>query len=198
VNIAHAHYARPAYDQRKWLLGKIHDVAKRLGMDEQTRRDFMMELVGENSCRDMTHLQLKKVLWALTHKTPRSPDRPTGGAMTPIGDVVRKTTDYILKKSAVGSGGGPAGRAPSRSGRDERLPDEISTIEQTQMIEHLFADIELMNPGRLPRTWRTGFCKRQCGRVWPQTRAQANKIIEALKSMRDRGWKPKEKEAALP
>jgi hypothetical protein len=167
---------RPAYDQRRWLQGKIHDVAKRLGMPEQDRRDFMMDLVGENSCRDMTHPQLKKVLWALTHKTDRSPSHRPVTAMTPIGEVVRKTTDYILK----------------RSGRDERLPDEISTIEQTRMIEHLFADIETMNPDRLPRTWRTGFCKRQCGRVWPQTRAQANKIIEALKSMRDRGWKPKE------
>jgi hypothetical protein len=195
VNVAYTHHARPAYDQRRWLQGKIHDVAKRLGMPEQDRRDFMMDLVGENSCRDMTHPQLKKVLWALTHKTDRSPSHRPVTAMTPIGDVVRKTTDYILKKSAVGSGGGPAGRAPSRSGRDERLPDEISTIEQTRMIEHLFADIETMNPGRLARTWRTGFCKRQCGRVWPQTRAQANKIIEALKSMRDRHWHPKEKEA---
>jgi hypothetical protein len=171
------------YDQRKWLLGKIHDVAKRLGMDEPTRRDFQMDLVGENSCRDMTHQQLKKVLWALTHKSgadlrAAAAIRRGGPAcppMTPIGDVVGKAKEYILR----------------RTGRDERMPDEPVTIEQKRMIDALFQDIEVQNPGRLPGTWRTAFCKRQCRCVWPQTRAQANKIIEALKAMRARGWKPK-------
>ena len=79
-----------------------------------------------------------------------------------------------------------------RTGRDERLPDEVVTIEQKRMIDALFADIEVQNPGRLPADWRTEFSKRQCRCVWPQSRADANKIVEALKKMRDRGWRPKE------
>jgi hypothetical protein len=164
---------RPAYDQRRWLQGKIHDVAKRLGMPEQDRRDFMMDLVGENSCRDMTHPQLKKVLWALTHKTDRSPSHRPVTAMTPIGEVVRKTTDYILK----------------RSGRDERLPLAISSIEQGKMIEALFADLEL--GACPPKGWRSALSMRVCKRPWPQTRSEANRLIECLKNMRSRNWHPR-------
>ena len=179
-----AQHARPMYDQRKWLLGKIHDVAKRLGMDDPSRRDFQMELVGENSCRDMSNHQLKKVLYALTHQSgaeirQAAMTAVAARSMTPLGSLVEGAKQYILR----------------RSGRDERLPDEVVTIEQTRMIEHLFADLETLNPG-LARTWRTAFCKRQCGRVWPQTRHQANQLIEALKSMRARGWRPKERGAA--
>ena len=36
---------------------------------------------------------------------------------------------------------------------------------------------------------RMNFCRRVCGEPWPQTRNEANKIIEALKAMRARGWK---------
>lgn len=193
MNAARKYWSRrpgekPAYNKRHWLMGKIHDLAKRLGMPDPDRRDFMMQLVGENSCRDMNERQLMKVLQALQSDEGRAVSAAVSRPMTPIGDAVKT---YMLKRP-VGSGGGPAGRAPSRSGRDERQPDEIVTIEQTQMIEHLFTDIETMNPGRLARTWRSAFCKRQCGRVWPQTRAQANRVIEGLKSMRSRGWKPKE------
>ena len=172
--------ARPMYDQRKWLLGKIHDVAKRLGMDDATRRDFQMELVGENSCRDMSHQQLKKVLYALTHRSGTELRAAAASKpMTPIGSLVEGAMGkaYVLHSK--------------RHGRDERMPGEPVTIEQKKMIDALFTDIEVQNPGRLPATWRTAFCKRQCGRVWPQTRAQANKIIEALKAMRARGWHPK-------
>lgn len=193
-------HGRPMYDQRKWLTGKIHDVAKRLGMDDPSRRDFMMDLVGENSCRDMSNHQMKKVLYALTHKSGtelrQAYSGPVGAKpMTPIGEVVSKTKEYILRRGGSGTAQqeGASRCAPTRSGRDERMPDEPVTIEQGKLIEQLFADIEVQNPGRLARTWRPAFCKRQCGRVWPQTRAQANKILEALKAMRLRGWHPKEK-----
>ena len=178
-----AQHARPMYDQRKWLLGKIHDVAKRLGMDDPTRRDFQMDLVGENSCKDMTHQQLKKVLWALTHKSGAEIRAASGAAskgLTPIGSLVEGAMGkaYVLHSK--------------RTGRDERLPDEVVTVEQKRMIDALFADIEVQNSGRLPADWRTEFSKRQCRRVWPQSRADANKIVEALKKMRDRGWHPKQ------
>ena len=32
------------------------------------------------------------------------------------------------------------------------------------------------------------------GHPWPQTRAEANKLIEALKAMRQRGWRPNDVE----
>ncbi len=35
---------------------------------------------------------------------------------------------------------------------------------------------------------RTGFNRRTCGAPWPQTREQANRIIEALKAMKARGY----------
>lgn len=77
-----------------------------------------------------------------------------------------------------------------RTGRDERRPEELATIEQTRLIEHLFADLELRAVGPLPRGWRTALCKRICGHVWPQSRREANAVVEALKAMRDRGWRP--------
>lgn len=154
---------RPMYDQRKWMLGKIHEVATLMKIDDASRRAWQLEFVGVESCKDMDNLQLKKVLNALTHHTK-------------AGKPPRTDKQYVL-----------------RSGRDERMPDEPVTIEQKHMIDALFADIEVQNPGRLARDWRTGFCKRQIRCVWPQTRAQANKITEALKAMRDRHWHPKEK-----
>ena len=167
----------PPYDQRRWLLGKVHAVAARLGMPDQDRRDFMMQLVGENSCRDMTERQLIQVLQALQGDEGRASTRAASKPLTPIGSLVESATGKLYRL---------------RSGRDERMPDEPVTIEQKKMIDVLFADIEVQNTGRLPATWRTAFCKRQCRCVWPQTRAQANKIIEALKAMRARGWHPKE------
>ena len=50
------------YNKRLWLLGKVHAVANRLGMPDPQRRDFMLSLVGENSCRDMSERQLVQVL----------------------------------------------------------------------------------------------------------------------------------------
>lgn len=171
-------HARPMYDQRKWAMGKIHEVADRLKIDDASRRSWQRDLVGVESCKDMDVAQLKKVLWALTHKTKADKPARTTTGLTPIGSLVESATGKLYRL---------------RSGRDERMPDEPITIEQQRMLEHLFLDIETLNPGRLERTWRSEFCKRQCRRVWPQSRAQANKIIEALKSMRDRGWRPKEK-----
>lgn len=158
-----AQHARPMYDQRKWMLAKIHEVAARLKIDDASRRAWQLEFIGVESCKDMDNLQLKKVMNALTHHTK-------------AGKPPRKDKEYVL-----------------RSGRDERLPDEPVTVEQKRMIDALFADVEAQNPGRLDRDWRTAFCKRQVRCVWPQTRSQANKIIEALKAMRLRGWHPKEK-----
>ena len=52
------------------------------------------------------------------------------------------------------------------------------------MIHHLFDDLGIVGVGLA----RMNFCRRVCQKPWPQTRAEANQIIEALKAMRARGW----------
>lgn len=81
---------------------------------------------------------------------------------------------------------------PKRRGRDERQPEELLSVEQNRMICHLFDDLSISGIGLA----RMNFCRRTCGSTWPQTRAQGNKIIEALKAMRDRGWKGREEAGA--
>lgn len=78
----------------------------------------------------------------------------------------------------------PRLRPPKRRGRDERQPQELLTVEQNRMIAHLFDDLSISGVGLA----RMNFCRRTCGSTWPQTRAQGNQIIEALKAMRARGW----------
>lgn len=76
-----------------------------------------------------------------------------------------------------------------RPGRDERLPDEPATLEQQEKISELFAAINVHESGL-----RMRLCIRACGHPWAQTRAEANKIMEMLKAMAARGWRPKEAE----
>lgn len=77
-------------------------------------------------------------------------------------------------------------RASRRPGRDERLPDEPVTMEQLEKIEELFAAIEVQDSAL-----RMQLCRRACRNPWAQTRAEGNKIVEMLKAMAARGWRPK-------
>lgn len=74
-----------------------------------------------------------------------------------------------------------------RPGRDERLPDEPVTMEQLEKIEELFAAIEVQDSAL-----RMQLCRRACRNPWAQTRAEGNKIVEMLKAMAARGWRPRE------
>lgn len=74
-----------------------------------------------------------------------------------------------------------------RPGRDERQPDELVTDEQKTKINELFDQLGIAAVGQA----RMNFSRRTCGSTWPQTREQANKIVEALKAMAARGWKAK-------
>lgn len=76
-------------------------------------------------------------------------------------------------------------RRKGRPGRDERQPDELVTTEQTQKISELFDLLGIAAVGQA----RMNFSRRTCGSTWPQTREQANKVIEGLKAMEARGWK---------
>lgn len=90
----------------------------------------------------------------------------------------------------VGGTRATGAKGATRSGRDERQPEELASIEQTRMISHLFDDLKISGVGLA----RMNFCRRVCGSSWPQTRSQANKVIEGLKAMRARGWKPQKAE----
>ena len=99
-------------------------------------------------------------------------------------------TKVWQRLTSLAKDAGLAGRAGQarrgRPGRDERLPDEPVTPEQLEKIEELFAAIEVQDSAL-----RMQLCRRACGRPWAQTRAEGNKIIECLKSMHRRGWRPR-------
>lgn len=54
---------------------------------------------------------------------------------------------------------------------------------QLKMIEHQFEQLGFFEEER-----RQGFCKRMIKKPWPQTRAEANKVFEALKAMIARNY----------
>ena len=72
-----------------------------------------------------------------------------------------------------------------RTGRDERLPEDLPTLDQGELIGTIIARLGFptrTTPGSL------ALCRRMCGQAWPQTRAKANQVIEGLKAMHARGW----------
>jgi hypothetical protein len=76
-----------------------------------------------------------------------------------------------------------------RTGRDERLPAEPPTLEQFELIQNLNKLLGLS----LKQSRALG--QRILHRAWPQTREEANKIIEGLKAMQRRGWRPTQETA---
>jgi len=82
-------------------------------------------------------------------------------------------------------------RRSRRQRRDDGLPGELPTSEQMKKIRHLFEDLGWHETER-----RQGFAKRQCnGHPWPQDRAEANQLIEALKAMVRRGYRERKPRA---
>lgn len=153
-----------APSSRGQLLRAIHAQARTLGMDDDTRRELQRNLTGAESCADMDVRQLRAVYHRLASLS----------AALPAG-----AKPYFLKKDG--------GRR--RPGRDERQPEEPITAEQMAKIKHLCEHVNFAGP--LLRNF-SSWCKRTCGQAWPQTRAEGNKVIEALKAMERRGWKARE------
>lgn len=99
--------------------------------------------------------------------------------------------DKVLRRFQEMGWQGPGqlagGRRPSRSARTppaESGPGELVTPGQQGMLKHLWEDM-----GWPPGERRQAFAKRLCdGLPWPQTRAQASRLIEALKAMVKRGY----------
>lgn len=71
----------------------------------------------------------------------------------------------------------PPAHAPRRD------PDGSPYPAQLKMIEHHFEQLGFDEAER-----RQGFCRRVIKKPWPQTRAEANKIFEALKAMVARNY----------
>lgn len=143
---------------RKKLIAGIHAQASALHLDDDTRRDLQQQLVGVASTKDMTVPQLSSV-W--------------------------------LRLSVLANDAGLARpkRRTSRPGRDERQPAEPPTKEQLEKIDHLYEHLGVRGADAI------GLCRRitrsidkRDGFPWPQTREQANKVIEGLKAMEKRGW----------
>lgn len=61
-------------------------------------------------------------------------------------------------------------------------PSALVTPAQQKRIRDLYAAIAWDEPRQ------RGFNRRVCGKPWPQTRSDANKIVEALKAMMARGY----------
>jgi len=50
-------------DTRKKLLGLAHLADKKLGLDDQARRDVQREVTGQQSCRELSDTALRRLLW---------------------------------------------------------------------------------------------------------------------------------------
>lgn len=89
-----------------------------------------------------------------------------------------------------------SGQRSARSGRDERLPNELVTKEMSYKITELLIVLGFDDNTGIMQA--RPLIKRICGAWWPQTRKSANVTIEALKSMIKRGWKPRKAEGSRP
>lgn len=152
-------------DRRKLIAG-IHAQAHALQLDDETRRDIQLKLVGVESAKDMSLGQLSTVWHRLT----------TLAQDAGLAQHSARRTQHSKR----------------RPGRDERLPDELPTAEQTAKIEELYVVLEIKHRPKVV----IDLCRRTTGHSWPQTRAEANKLIEALKAMAARHWRPREIEAS--
>lgn len=149
---------------RATLIKAIHAQGRTLGLADDVRKDLQKNLTGIESCADMDVRQLQAVY----------------GRLSALAAAIPGAKPYILKAE------GRTQKAGGRTGRDERLPEEPISAEQMEKIKHLAEAVNYQGP-RL-RSF-SDWCKKTCGSPWPQTRAEANKVIEALKAMRNRGWR---------
>lgn len=67
--------------------------------------------------------------------------------------------------------------------RRVHAPHELPTPDQLRHLQYLYGELGWTDPRR-----QMGFNERMCGKPWPQDRAEVNRIIEALKKMKVRGY----------
>jgi hypothetical protein len=118
-------------------------------------------------------------------------------------DLDRKGLDRLLSRFAdMGFRQGHLDGRPRGKPKARPVPDanDLPTPGQQGMLRHLWEDVGWPLGER-----RTEFCQRMCGgHPWPQTRAEANVLIEGLKAMVKRGYserverKPRRRAAPKP
>lgn len=137
------------------------------------------------------HAQAKVL--QLDHETRREMQQQLVGVESTKDMSLRQLSTVWSRLTVLAhdAGLGRGVRGKRRPGRDERQPDELVTEEQTTKINELFDQLGIASVGQA----RMNFSRRTCGSTWPQTREQANKIVEALKAMAKRGWKATEPSA---
>lgn len=153
--------------ERNKLIAGIHAQAHALQLPDDVRKDLQLKLVGVESTKHMTVAQLSAV-WS--RLTTLAQDAGLGHAAS------------RRREGRAGENDKP--RARKRPGRDERLPADPPTNEQLELIEHLYDDL-----GIRPSADMMALARRITGHPWPQTREEANKLIEGMKAMKERGWR---------
>ncbi len=70
---------KPGRTMRSRLIGAIHAVAAKNGIDDETRRALQQDSTGKASCSDMTEHELRRVLERITgnREIPARSKRPT-------------------------------------------------------------------------------------------------------------------------
>ena len=104
-----------------------------------------------------------------------------GGRVRSSRDLKPEGVEAVLRRfRELGWQGLPPAKRPRL--REDR-PLELPTSGQLGVIRHLWEDLGWHETDR-----RQGFTARVCsGHPWPQSREEANKLIEALKAMVKRG-----------
>ncbi len=158
--------SQPQPLDRQTAIKAIHTLARDLHMNSDTRKSLQQRLVGVDSCAAMTVAQLRTVHACLA---------------------------VLANDAGLGRQGrfeAARNREKKRPGRDERKPLEQPTKEQLDKIQHLCEHVGLHGVAYIQ------FCRRTTrsaeardGHPFPQTRHEANQVIEALKQMEARGWR---------
>lgn len=161
---------RRAFNQTRPLdrsaaIKAIHTLARDLKLDEDCRKTLQEKLVGVASCKDMTVTQLRAVHARLS---VLANDAGLGR---------QGRVEAALKRAQK-----------KRPGRDERLPEEPPTKEQLDKIQSLAEHVGYVGVAYMQlcrRVTRRADCRD--GHPFPQTRGEANKVLECLKAMHARG-----------
>lgn len=85
------------------------------------------------------------------------------------------------------------GVAPQLARRTVQHRRQLAGIKQTHTVEQLDLMRDLAADCGLDEAGLKAFCQRQVGRDVPATTEETNKVVEALKGMKARGWKATKK-----
>lgn len=152
--------ARRTEPQNRQIWGLVSKIRKAGGLDEETA-----DLVVRGACRAASGQEHTSQL-----------------TIPQAGRVIDHLQRELAKYNAPAASPPPEQHAPSRrhepwGPRGGARADEPITPRQQAIVTGLFGLLGW------DRARMTGFSRRQTGRLWPQTQAEADKLIEPLKQM---------------